>query len=727
MAKQRTINIVYKVNKKEIDSATASTKKIQGETQKLKKELKETESVGTKAFNAIGAAILAVGIGSLVKDILRLGAAQQQLNIAFTTFLGDANKAKKLIAELTKFSIVTPFTPEQVNKAAKSLLAFGVQSKDIIRTLKFLGDVSAGTGKDLAEMAVIFGQIRSTGRLMGQDLLQLINAGFNPLQVISEKTGKSVAKLKKEMEEGLISFKDVEGAFIAATSAGGLFFNLMEKQSASIAGKWSTIMGNIEEAGKELFNSNVLLVDLLVSKLNEYTSAFLDVLKVANSDPIFERAQKNVESFTTSLDENGKSIDKVEEALDAISKTGNSDAATQLYKDLTVAVNEYRESIKFLREEQDSETNTDQFLAREQIIKSEAMTVNMLTDVRDKLRKDAFAAREKFELEESEKLKAINKSARDEELTIFAEYYKLRDELQKRNEKAFIDTIDESNKTQEQKLKDKYDWELSELMRKNERELKAQEEANAKKKEAEKAHQDYINDLKKAAFNYGVDLLGEALFAATDTSTKEAEAVQASYDRQIAAAGDNTRRVNELRAEQDRAARESAIRQAKLDQQKQIKQMIIQNLLNVLRAIGTPPVPNFPLAGITAGYGLASINIAKAIGFKEGVIDLKGAGTATSDSIPARLSKGESVMTAEETRKSMGILKDIRAKKLDDKIFENLKVTGGSVVANLDDRRIVSAIEKSQINLSREGSTLYEHRRISETLTRKIRAKIITR
>lgn len=727
MAKNRTINVVYKVNKKEIDAASASTKKIQGETQKFKKELKETESVGTKAFNAIGAAIVAIGFGALVKDILRLGAAQQQLNIAFTTFLGDANKAKKLIAELTKFSIVTPFTPEQVNKAAKSLLAFGVQAKDIIKTLKFLGDVSAGTGKDLSEMAIIFGQIRSTGRLMGQDLLQLINAGFNPLQIIAEKTGKSVADLKKEMEKGLVSFKDVEDAFISATSAGGLFFNLMEKQSQSIAGKWSTIMGNIEEAGKELFNSNVLLVDLLVTKLNEYTSAFLDVLKVANSDPIFIRATKNVESFTTALDENGDSIDKIDNALNKIATSGNTDDLNKLYRELTEGINEYRLSLEFLKEEQEKTNNTDEFLRLRQVAKSEEETLRQLIEIRDKLQKDAVTANVKFELESQAKLDEMNRSAVDEQLTIFSDYYKLRDDLQKKNEKQFQDILEESNKIQEGKIKDQYDWEFNELARKNDREVKEIDRTNAEKKRLEEQHQEDMRALKLQAFNYGVDLLGQALFAATETSTREADAIQAGYDRQIEAAGDNSRRINEIRIEQDAAARESAITQAKLDQQKQIKQMIIQNLLNALRALGTPPVPNFPLAALTAGYGVASIGIAKSLGFKEGVIDLQGPGTETSDSINARLSKHESVMTAAETRRSMGILKDIRAKKLDDKIFEKLKVNGGSVVANLDDRRIVSAIEKSRVNFSREGTTLYEHHKVSDTFTRKIRAKIINR
>lgn len=725
MAKNRIINIVYKVNKKEIDAATASTKKIQGETQKLQKNFKDTESVGTKAFKAIGAAVAAIGFASLVKNILQLGAAQQQLNIAFTTFLGDANKAKKLIAELTKFSIITPFTPEQVNKAAKSLLAFGVQAKDIIKTLKFLGDVSAGTGKDLSEMAIIFGQIRSTGRLMGQDLLQLINAGFNPLQIISEKTGKSVAELKKEMEKGLVTFKDVEDAFITATSAGGLFFNLMEKQSQSIAGKWSTIMGNIEEVSKGIFESNIEIIDLLVTKLGQYTDAFNEIISMANSDPIFESATRIVEAYTTSLDEAGESTDKVSEALEQIAKGKGGGAATALFIELRDAIKAY-ELQSSIAEKTVQTTTGEEFEKWNTILERNRLVIKMLRETSSKLQKDAVSANLKHDLQQQGLEEDLARSAVEEKLTINLDYYKTRDDLQKKWEKFYQDQIKDSNELQSDRLKEQEDWEFNQRAIANDREVKEIDEQNKRKRELEEQHQEEMRQLKQQAFNYGIDLLGQALFASIDANQLETQAIQEGYDRRIDAAGDNQRKVNELRIEADEAARESAKKQAEFDQKKQIKVMIIQNLLNALRALGTPPVPNWPLAGLTAGYGLASIGVAKAIGFKEGVIDLQGPGTSTSDSIPARLSKHESVMTAKETGSSKGLLEMIRARKLDDKIFDKIQKKGIAVPI-FNDGRIVSAIERNKVDLSRQGATLYEWHQVSRNLRRKVRSKIIAR
>lgn len=242
---------------------------VQGEMRRTTGALKGLASELGYTFGAAG---IVLGVGALVKKIYSLGVAQEQINTSFGVFLGSAEKANVLIGELTQFAAITPFTSTEIFQGAKALLAFGFSGDKILPTLKTLGDISAGTGKNLAELSVIYGQIQSAGRLMGQDLLQLINAGFNPLTNISKKTGKSMAMLKKEMEGGAISFEMVEQAFVDATTEGGLFFNMMEKQSKTIGGKMSTVVDNLENIGKGLFavNSGPLkdLIESLVTITN---------------------------------------------------------------------------------------------------------------------------------------------------------------------------------------------------------------------------------------------------------------------------------------------------------------------------------------------------------------------------------------------------------------------------------------------------------------------------
>jgi tape measure domain-containing protein len=216
-------------------------------------------------------------LAGLTKRAVTLAAQFQQTQVAFNAMLGDSQKAAALIEALTEFSTKTPFSPEKVQQAAKTLLSFGFTADEVKKSLKPLGDVAAGTGKDFQELAVIFGQIKSAGRLMGQDLLQLINAGFNPLQVMSEKTGKSVAQLKDEMSKGLITFEQVEQAFIDATSAGGLFNDMMAKQSETVIGKVSTLKGNFDELLKTIGEGSTGPLNQMLEKLNDVVKAMGEV------------------------------------------------------------------------------------------------------------------------------------------------------------------------------------------------------------------------------------------------------------------------------------------------------------------------------------------------------------------------------------------------------------------------------------------------------------------
>jgi tape measure domain-containing protein len=203
----------------------------------------------------LGSIAAAVGIGALVKSVFTLGIEAEQTRTSFGVMLGGVGEANKMLGDLAEFANVTPFNNAEVEKSAQTLLQFGVEGDKIIDTLKMLGDTSGGNAEKLQSMTLAFAQIQSAGRLTGQDLLQLINAGFNPLKTMSEKTGKSMAELKKEMEGGNISFGQVEQAFKDATSEGGLFFGMMDKQSKTVGGRISTLQGTVMELGKSIGES----------------------------------------------------------------------------------------------------------------------------------------------------------------------------------------------------------------------------------------------------------------------------------------------------------------------------------------------------------------------------------------------------------------------------------------------------------------------------------------
>ena len=214
---------------------------------------------GFKTF--VGGLALGAGFTMLAKTGIEAAMTMEGLNAEFKVMTGSAERAAAVIKEISDFAAKTPFDKLGLSRAAKTLMSFGLQSEKVVPTLKMLGDIAGADQNKLNGLALVFGQIQSTGRLMGQDLLQLINQGFNPLTEISKQTGMSVADLKNAMEKGAISADMVTLAFKSATSAGGLFYGNLEAQSQTLQGRISTLKDNF------------------VTALQKMAEAFLPLLK----------------------------------------------------------------------------------------------------------------------------------------------------------------------------------------------------------------------------------------------------------------------------------------------------------------------------------------------------------------------------------------------------------------------------------------------------------------
>ena len=152
---------------------------------------------------------------------LQTSAAFEQLAISFRVMTGSAQTGQELTDAIIKLGAETPMTAQQLSKAAQLLLSFGESAENIIPDLKLLGDITGGEVNRFNMLALAFAQVGANGKLMGQDLLQMVNAGFNPLQIMSQTTGKSMGELRKEMEMGRISFQMVAQAMKDAASEGG--------------------------------------------------------------------------------------------------------------------------------------------------------------------------------------------------------------------------------------------------------------------------------------------------------------------------------------------------------------------------------------------------------------------------------------------------------------------------------------------------------------------------
>ncbi len=193
------------------------------------------------------------GLGSLknfmvssIKDSMNLAAAFEQTSISFKVLLGDADKAKSMLAGMREIDASSPLDFGDLTEAGKTMLAFGMNAESVLPSLRQLGDIAMGNGERFKSLALAFSQTQAAGRLMGGEVLQFVQAGFNPLLEISRKTGESMIELKKRLEAGGISAAEVANAFKSATSEGGLFFGGMEQGAQSFEGKMAKLTGTIK-------------------------------------------------------------------------------------------------------------------------------------------------------------------------------------------------------------------------------------------------------------------------------------------------------------------------------------------------------------------------------------------------------------------------------------------------------------------------------------------------
>jgi len=201
-----------------------------------------------KALAVIGGAGVLKALGS---ELIRVRGEFQSMQTAIETMVGK-DVAARLIPQIKELAKISPLTMSDMVGAEEMMLGFNIQAEDTIKYLKAISDISMGESSKFNSLTLAFSQMSAAGKLMGQDLNQMINAGFNPLQIISEKTGKSIAILKDEMSKGAVSAEMVQQAFIDATSAGGKFYNMSENASKTINGQLSMMQDALDSVFNEL-------------------------------------------------------------------------------------------------------------------------------------------------------------------------------------------------------------------------------------------------------------------------------------------------------------------------------------------------------------------------------------------------------------------------------------------------------------------------------------------
>lgn len=214
------------------------------------KELDAMDGVTGRLRKSLASLGVAFGLKELVGKIVSVRGEMQQLQVAFETMLGSAEKAQGLMEQLVHTAAVTPFGLEDVSNGARQLLAYGTEAEKVNATLVKLGDIAAGLSMPLNDLVYLYGTTMTQGRLYTQDLNQFTGRGIPMIQELAKQFGVAESKVKELVEAGKVGFPEVEKVIDSLTGEGSKFGGLMEEQSKTITGQ----IANIEDAIDMMMN-----------------------------------------------------------------------------------------------------------------------------------------------------------------------------------------------------------------------------------------------------------------------------------------------------------------------------------------------------------------------------------------------------------------------------------------------------------------------------------------
>lgn len=257
--------------------------RLKGLTSTANEQASSVENFAKKAALAIGTYTSVTAVSNFITDVARVRGQFQQLEVAFETMLGSKEKAQKLLAEVTEFAAKTPFELSEVAGATKQLLAFGIGAEKISSTLRSLGDIAAGLGQPLSEIAYLYGTIKTAGVANSVDIKQFAQRGIPIYEALSEVLKVNVKEVNNLVSAGKVGFPEIEKAFKALTSEGSKFGGLMAAQAKTLGGLTSNfrdaydqMLNDIGKSSEGLFASSIKGATFVVENYQKV----LDIIKV---------------------------------------------------------------------------------------------------------------------------------------------------------------------------------------------------------------------------------------------------------------------------------------------------------------------------------------------------------------------------------------------------------------------------------------------------------------
>ena len=248
--------------------ARLNVKKLRDEYELYNNEGKEVndtnESLALSWKKVIGVLGGVTALKAFVAEMVNVRGQFQDLEISFGTMLKSKEKADKLMAELVDIAAKTPFDLQGIASSAKQMLAYGSSVENVGKELVMLGNVAAGVGAQLGDIAYLYGTLRTQGRAYAVDIRQFAGRGIPIYEELAKVMGRNKDEISDLVSQGKVGFKEVEQAFQNMTKEGGMYFNLMENRSKSLTGQisnlgdaWDSMLNEMGKKGEGVFYTSI--------------------------------------------------------------------------------------------------------------------------------------------------------------------------------------------------------------------------------------------------------------------------------------------------------------------------------------------------------------------------------------------------------------------------------------------------------------------------------------
>ena len=218
----------------------------------MERGLKNAKKGFASFKKTIASGMAALGGAMSIGWVGKLAADMQTTTVRFETMMGSASAAKKLLTDIDTFAATTPFQFDDLTNGAANLMSFGVAAEDVMNTMQHLGDIAAGTPATFDQIVNVFGKVQAKGKASMEELNRLMEAGVPILDVLASQFGKTKEEVMKMVSAGEVSGKDFERALFSMSDKGGMFFEMMDKQSKTLSGALSTLKDNFAKVGREI-------------------------------------------------------------------------------------------------------------------------------------------------------------------------------------------------------------------------------------------------------------------------------------------------------------------------------------------------------------------------------------------------------------------------------------------------------------------------------------------